>query len=68
VRNESNARWIARLLDALWAPFMVTCDMLLLSAGTQRENAANGVMPPIEKASAERDSRVPTLPWGRRLV
>jgi hypothetical protein len=44
VRNESNARWIARL-DALWAP-LLTCDMLLLSARTQRENATSGVVVP----------------------
>jgi hypothetical protein len=42
VRNESNTRWIARL-DALWAP-LLTFDMPFLSAGTQRENATNGVV------------------------
>jgi hypothetical protein len=42
VRNESNTRWIARL-DALWAP-LLNFDMLFLSAGTQRENATNGVV------------------------
>ena len=45
VRNESNTRWIARL-DALWAP-LLTFDMLFLSAGTQRENATNGVVVPL---------------------
>src|SRR5688572_5475797 len=51
VRNESSARLIARVRDARWAPLLVTVDMPFLSAGTQRENAANGVWPPIERPS-----------------
>src|SRR6478736_5254096 len=80
VRNESKRRWIARL-DALWAP-LLTVDMLFLSAGTQRENATNGVVcreggdvaPAVRRATwgssrlCRRGGLVPSLTMGPAAV